>query len=150
MGKGFFDGPVQVCFAFCNHGPRHAFEIQVNRPRRSGGGLTECLPQEVGQLFDLAYENIVFCDGIERIKVIDLLIGVPVLIDLILTSCESDDRRAGEVGVLQSGGHIGRPDRLGHADAGSPARPGVAVRHVGCSLLPVGHYALDAEFLHFP
>ena len=81
---------------------------------------------------------------------IDLLIGIAVLIDLFLASGESDDRRAGEVGILESGGHVGRPDRLSPANADSPAHPRVAVRHVGCSLFPVGHNALDPEFLHFP
>ena len=63
-------------------------------------------------------------------------------------SGDGDDRRKGQVRVLEPGCQVSRADGLGHADARAIGGARVAVGHVCCGLLTVGHDALDTHPVH--
>ena len=122
-------------------------EVKVGRTRRPGGGLPEGLPEETGKLFNRIDERVALRHRVEGLDVIDLLVGVTILLDLRQTASKGDDRRAGQVGVLQSRGQVEHPDRLRSAYSDASADPSVAIRHVGSRLLSVGHDTSDSQTL---
>src|SRR2546430_10446321 len=68
----------------------------------------------------------------------NFLVRIAVLERRLLAAAEGDHRAAAEPCVLQTRGQVGGTDRLRHAHARPPGDAGIAVGHVGRSLLRVG------------
>ena len=115
-----------------------AAKLQVHRARCAAHRDPERLPHHVGEARHVVDGGVELGDRLERRHVVDLLIDLAELGRRLATPGESDHRRVGEVGVPQARGQIERADHLRHADARLAGGAGVAVRHVGGGLFPMG------------
>ena len=134
--------------AFGDHQAADLLQVEVGRPGRAAHRAAERLPQVHRQHSGVVHAGAVLGDRRERRDVIDLLVGVALLVEPALAAGQRDDRRAGQVRVLQAGRQVGGPDRLGHHQRRAAAHARVAVGHVGGRLLAVGLDGGHAQLAH--
>ena len=148
LRKHLFGDDLKIGLLLHNLLPGDAFQFEVGRAGRSCGGSAKGLAQVDGQVLRRRDVCAVFGHGRERIDVIHLLVGVALLVDQKLAACQSNDGRAAQIGILQTGGQIDRADGLRHTQAGGALDPCIGIGHIGGGLFTVGLHSLDPQFFH--
>ena len=128
--------------------PADLLHVEVGGPRGAAHRTAERLAQVRRQRLRGVHVGAVLGDGRERRDVIHLLVGVALQVELALAAGQRYDRRAGQARVLQTGGQVGGPDRLGHHQRRAAADARVGIGHVGGRLLAVRLDGGDAQLAH--
>ncbi len=128
--------------------PADLLHVEVGGPRGAAHRTAERLAQVRRQRLRGVHVGAVLGNGRERLDVIHLLVGVALQVELALAAGQRYDRRTGQARVLQTGGEVGGPDRLGHHQRRAAADARVGIGHVGGRLLAVRLDGGDAQLAH--
>ena len=124
-----------------------AGHLYMGGPRRARHRLTKGLLQQVGEARGLVDAGVELGDLVVQGVVLYHLIEVLVAVVGMHTTGEGDHRGAGQEGIPEAGGQVGRTHLLRHAEAGPAASAGVSVGHVGGRHLVVGDDTLYSCFV---